>query len=176
MKNPGKIHIYCGNGKGKTTAAAGLAVRMLGAGGKVFFAQFLKDGNSSEIRFLKKHASPDFTAYACGTGRFLSGNRPPPDEEIRRAQQTLAEAGKALCSGEYDLVVLDEVLGALQGGLLREETLLSALRNRAVGTEAVLTGRNAPESLLKAADLVSRVQCVKHYYETGRAALRGIEF
>lgn len=170
----GKIHLYCGDGKGKTTAAAGLAVRALGAGMKVYFTQFFKDGSSSEIRFLKEQGGDHFHYAAYGTGKLIPGK--PSESDRESAHKTLLEAGKAMASGDYDLVVLDEVVGAVNAGLISEKELFDVLKNRNMTVEIVLTGRNPSDELLKLADLVSEIKCIKHYFDSGRKAKKGIEF
>lgn len=170
------IHIYTGDGKGKTTAAAGLTVRSLGAGLRVFFAQFIKNGSSSEILFLKQHGADHFTYFTRGSGRFIIGD--PPPEECRRAAETLEALKQALASGRYEVVVADEILGALQARLFSAEDLRSLLdlADEHPDVELILTGRNAPDFAVERAGLVSGIQCVKHYYTQGRAPKKGIEF
>lgn len=170
------IQVYTGDGKGKTTAAAGLTVRSLGAGMRVFFAQFIKNGSSSEIRFLKEHGGENFTYFTRGSGRFIMGD--PPPEECRRAGETLAALDQALCSGKFDVVVADEILGSLQARLFTPEAL-NALLDTADAhpeVELILTGRNVPDFVTRRAGLVSEVKCVKHYYSLGRPPKKGIEF
>ena len=105
------IQVYTGDGKGKTTAAAGLTVRSLGAGLRVFFAQFIKNGSSSEIRFLKEHGGENFTYFTRGSGRFILGD--PPPAECRNAADTLDRLKQAIISGQYDVVVADEIVISL---------------------------------------------------------------
>ncbi len=167
------IHIYTGDGKGKTTAATGLTVRALGAGLRVFFAQFIKDGSSSEITFLKEKAPDRFTYVSGGRGRFILGA--PPEEDILLARKTLDSLADALRSGQYDLVVADEILGAWKAGLFPLESLLCLMRTPCGETELVLTGRNAPPEAVELADLVTEMQCIRHYYSKGRPPKRGIE-
>ena len=170
------IQIYTGDGKGKTTAAAGLTVRALGAGLRVFFAQFIKNGSSSEIRFLKQFGGEKFTYFTRGSGKFIMGD--PPPEECRRAAETLDALKQALDSSRYDVIVADEILGSLQARLFTPEDLILLL-DRAEAhpeTELILTGRNAPDFAAERAGLVSEVKCIKHYYTQGRPPKKGIEF
>ncbi len=167
------IHIYTGDGKGKTTAATGLTVRALGAGMRVFFAQFIKDGSSSEIAFLKEKAPGQFTYLSGGRGRFILGT--PPQEDIRLAGETLEALRNALLSGLYELVVADEIFGAWKAGLFPLESLIELMKTPCGETELVLTGRNAPPEAVELADLVTEMQCVRHYYSTGRPPKQGIE-
>ena len=170
------IQIYTGDGKGKTTASAGLTVRALGAGMRVFFAQFIKNGSSSEILFLKQHGGEKFTYFTRGSGRFIIGE--PAPEECRRAAETLEALKQALESDSYDVVVADEILGSLQARLFTPEDLKSLLDTADAHpeTELILTGRNAPDFTVQRAGLVSEVKCVKHYYTLGRPPKKGIEF
>lgn len=174
MPKTGKIHLYCGNGKGKTTASVGLCVRSLGAGLRVFFAQFIKDGTSSEISFLRAHGGNDFQ-YACdGCDHFIFGA--PSDADRRKAEDLLMQIEAAAASGRFDVVIADEVFGACQAGLLSKAAVLHLMASRKEAVELILTGRNPPEECVKLADLVSEIQCVKHYFNDGRPAERGIEF
>lgn len=170
------IQIYTGDGKGKTTASVGVTTRSLGAGLRVFFAQFIKNGTSSEIRFLKEHGGSNFTYFTRGSGRFIMGT--PPPEECRRAAETLEALKQALDSGNYDVVVADEILGSLQAKLFAPEDLAALLDAADVHPEIelILTGRNAPDFAVERAGLVSEVKCVKHYYTQGRPPKKGIEF
>jgi cob(I)alamin adenosyltransferase len=173
MNEAGKIHIYTGEGKGKSTAAAGLAARALGAGLKVLFIQFVKDGSSSELALLKTH--PAFTCKAAGLGRFIRRGGLTAEDQTAAAEG-FALALDALKSAQFDLIALDEIFAALSYGLVSEAALVAALKERAVGTEVVLTGRNPPQALLDLADLTTEMRCVKHYFKSGRRALKGIEF
>lgn len=170
------LHIYTGNGKGKTTCATGLAVRALGASLRVFFAQFIKDGSSSEILFLRTHGGENFTYFCRGRGKFITGDPAPEDKSL--AQETLRELKKALVSGNYDMVTADELLGAMHGKLLSEEEVRDFLREvrQHPEVEVILTGRNAPDFLKEEAGLVSDIACVKHYYTQNRPPKKGVEF
>ena len=174
MESEGKIQIYTGDGKGKTTASIGLCTRALGAGFHVFYAQFMKDGTSSEIAFLKKSAPEHFVYFCRGSGKFILGT--PSRDEVERAAVTLEALKEALESRKYDMVFADEIFGALNAGLLTKEEVFSLMRARSGGTELVLTGRNVPPEIACLADLVSEVGCRRHYYTQGRPALKGIEF
>lgn len=172
MLQQGFVQIYTGNGKGKTTAAIGLAVRCAGAGGRVFFCQFMKKGDSSEWTAL--HRLQDrITHRAFGSGGFIRDE--PATEDLRLAHSGMDEAQQALSSGDYDLIVLDELLGALAKGLLDIEEVFELLRQRSPHTELVLTGRNAPAELVEKADLVTEMREIKHYFQQGVAARTGIE-
>ncbi len=172
MPGQGYVQIYTGSGKGKTTAAVGLAVRCAGAGGKVFFCQFLKKGDSSEWTSLQP-LNDRIIHRAFGTGKFIRSE--PSAEDRQLARTGMSEAKEALISGDYDLIVLDELLGALTKGLVTSEDIVDLLHLRPLHTELVLTGRNAPAELVEKADLVTEMCEIKHYFQQGIAARKGIE-
>ena len=173
MLKQGYIQIYTGNGKGKTTASLGVALRILGAGGKVYYAQFIKGRTlSSEFEALNTFGD-SFTHKAFGLGRFIKSA--PDAEDIEAAQNGLAECGEALGSGDYDLVVMDELNGALKCQLISIEEVLKTVKLRSSQTELIITGRGAPSELIEIADLVTEMQPVKHYFEQGVPARTGIE-
>ncbi|MBD3239932.1 MAG: cob(I)yrinic acid a,c-diamide adenosyltransferase [Chitinivibrionales bacterium] len=169
---PGYVHIYTGNGKGKTTAAFGLALRAAGAGLRVFIGQFVKGMHYSEIDAVEK-LLPTVTLRQYGQGCFVT--RTPSEGDREAARQGLADAAERLRSGEYSLVILDEACVAVDLGLIETDALLDIVRQRPRGTELVLTGRNAPSELVDIADLVTEMREVKHYYTRGVQARVGIE-
>ena len=168
----GFVHVYTGNGKGKTSAAMGLVLRAAGAGLSVFVSQFVKDGRSSEIIGLKRF-SGQVQVAAFGTGRFLTS--PPAHAEISAARRGLARVRSVLEAGAHDLVVMDEACVAVSWGLFSIEDLLSVVEAKAASTELVITGRDAPVQLIAHADLVTERRENKHYFHSGVAARRGIE-
>jgi cob(I)alamin adenosyltransferase len=169
---PGYVHVYTGAGKGKTTAALGLALRAAGAGLRVFIAQFLKGRRCSEHKALERF-SDLITVRLCGRGEFIRGE--PALEDIEAARQGLREARAALASGHYKVVVLDEASEATHLGLFSAEELIEAVGGKAKGVEVVITGRHASPKLLGVADLVTEMREVKHYFARGVKARRGIE-
>lgn len=171
MKN-GYIHIYTGNGKGKTTASLGLSVRAALAGKKVFFGQFVKGMDYSELR-LEEYL-PNFEIHQFGRDCFI--HKEPTKEDILKAKEGLNYCREILKSGEYDLVVLDEINIALYYKLFSVEEVVDIINSRNEKVEVVLTGRNAPNELIDLADLVTEMREVKHYYEKGIEARKGIEF
>lgn len=172
----GCVHIYTGDGKGKTTAACGLAVRAAGCGQRVWFAQFLKDGSSGEAVILR--SLPGVMVAPCLEHvKFTIAM----DENDRREahgfySSLLKQAEEAACSGAYGLVVLDEVIPAAALGFVAEQDLLRLLRTSGRRSEIVLTGRDPSPALIGAADYVSRIEKVKHPYDRGLAARRGVEW
>ena len=166
----GRIQVYTGTGKGKTTASLGLVLRAVGAGWRVFFGQFVKGRESSEVVALERLG---VTVYRCGGRQFIMG--PPSADDRQAARQGLAVARQALASGDYDLVVLDEASIAVDCGLFSVNDLLDALAARSASVEVVVTGRGAHPKLLEYADLVTEMREIKHYYHAGLEARRGIE-
>ena len=169
----GYIHVYTGNGKGKTTAALGLALRATGAGKKVFFAQFVKGKAYAELKALREYI-PGIEVRQYGRDCFI--HKVPGQEDIDAAVNGLKEVAGILAAGRYGVVVLDEACIALYYNLFTVDDLLSVLRNRHPGTEVILTGRNAPKKLLEEADLVTEMQEIKHYWTRGVEARPGIEY
>ncbi|WP_456431369.1 cob(I)yrinic acid a,c-diamide adenosyltransferase [Thermosulfuriphilus sp.] len=168
----GYVQVYTGPGKGKTTAALGLAVRAAGAGLSVFFAQFAKAGDYSEIKALSRFADL-ITVRQYGTGVFVRGR--PSSMELAAAREGLKEIKSILKSQEYRLVILDEANVAIRFGLLPLEEILDLIKGKPEPVELVLTGRWAPDEIIEAADLVTYMEAVKHYYQTGVKARVGIE-
>ncbi|NJE02124.1 cob(I)yrinic acid a,c-diamide adenosyltransferase [Thermococcus sp. JdF3] len=168
----GLVHIYTGNGKGKTTAAFGLAVRMLGSGGKVIILQFMKAPDVYGEQ--KKIAECGAVIESFGLPKFVHG-KPEPDD-IEAAKKALQRAREVVSSGEWDLVILDEICVALGFGMLDVEEVKGLIKNKAPHTELVLTGRYCPEELFELADYVTEMREVKHPYQRGILARRGVEF
>lgn len=166
-----KVHIYHGNGKGKTTAAIGLAVRMLGAGKKVCFCQFLKDGASSEIASLKKFKNCKVMYY----GEALKFIQLMSESELKTCKIIETQLFAKACDTECDLLVLDEVLDLVDYGILDEQLLCYYLDNRE-DTEVVLTGRNPSEKLRKRADYITEMRNEKHPFDSGTLARKGVEY
>lgn len=171
MFEKGYIQVYTGNGKGKTTAALGLSLRAVCAGNKVFFGQFMKGQESSEKKAL--HILPGFTLEQFGNSSFITGT--PTEEDISCAVQGLKRIGEILASGEYDLVVMDEVNIALHFKLISVEGVRAILNIKPEKTEVVMTGRYAPQQIIDIADLVTEMKEIKHYYNIGVDARIGIE-
>ncbi|ASI99425.1 cob(I)yrinic acid a,c-diamide adenosyltransferase [Thermococcus celer] len=168
----GLVHIYTGNGKGKTTAALGLAVRMLGSDGKVMIIQFMKAPRVyGEQRKIEECGA---RIESFGLPKFVHG-KPEPDD-IEAAQKALQRAKEVVSSGEWDLVILDELCVALGFGMLDVGEVEEMIKNRAPHTELVLTGRYCPEGLFELADYVTEMREVKHPYGRGILARRGVEF
>jgi cob(I)alamin adenosyltransferase len=169
---PGFVHVYTGDGKGKTTAALGLSLRAAGAGLSVYIAQFIKKGDYCEIRALKAF-SHRITVEQFGRGRFITGT--PAPEDMAAAADGLEKVRGAMNSGAYDLIILDEANGAVQAGLFPVSSLLEIMDAKPEGVELVITGRGAHEKVIARADLVTEMKEVKHYFSQGVSARDGIE-
>jgi len=168
----GYVEVYTGNGKGKTTAAFGVALRMLGAGYRVYIGQFLKKGLYSEIKGFSKWGN-SIHIEQFGSGKFIVEDTETNDREL--AEKGLKKCRDAILSGRYDLVVLDEVNIALSMNILPLNNVLAIIKDKPETVELILTGRNAPKEILSAADLVTEMVAVKHYYNAGVKARIGIE-
>lgn len=168
----GYVHVYTGNGKGKTTAALGLALRALGHGMKVYIAQFLKGMDYGELHSLK--CFENVTLERFGRPKFIHGK--PDEEDVRLAVQGLNRCREVVSSGEYDIVVMDEANIAVFLGLFSVQDLIDVVSRRHERTELIITGRYAPKELIEMADLVTEMVEVKHYYSKGVTARKGIEF
>jgi len=166
------IQVYTGNGKGKTTAALGLALRAAGAGMPVYIGQFIKKGCYHELRSLKKFKQIKVEQF--GRGCFIRGRPLPKDRAL--AGQGLKKIRAALSRRKYGLVILDELNIALKLELLKINDVLALLKGIPKRTEVVITGRFAHPEILKMADLVSEIREKKHYYRSGIGARKGIEF
>jgi len=169
----GYLQIYTGNGKCKTTASLGLTLRALGAGWRVYFGQFMKDGECCAIKAITERF-PEITYAHYGQMGFMRKGHPRMgDAEL--AQAGLAEALSALKSGQYDLVVLDELNVTLFMELVSLEDVLALITSRPAHTELVLTGRYAHAEIIELADLVTEMTEIKHYFNQGVRARVGIE-
>lgn len=167
----GYIQVYTGNGKGKTTAALGLSLRAVCAGKKVFFGQFVKGMEYSELNAMKY--LPNFTLEQFGRNCFIFNK--PTKADIEVAKEGLEKVKKVLTSGEYDVVVLDEINIAIFYELFTIEEVLELLDKKDEKLEVILTGRYADDRIVERADLVTEMREIKHYYTQGVQARKGIE-
>ena len=176
----GLIHVYTGDGKGKTTAALGMALRAAGHGLHTYMGQFMKGqeyGDLAAPALLGNDAAgrPLLTIEQYGKPAFLRAEE-VSEKDVQQAREGLAKAEAAMRDGAYDLVVLDEVNVALYFGLLTLEEVLRLIDAKPAPVELILTGRRAPEAILERADYVTVMQELKHPYERGIQARKGIEF
>jgi cob(I)alamin adenosyltransferase len=170
--NKGLVQLYFGNGKGKTTAAMGLALRAAGCGLQVYIAQFVKGLKYSELISLAK-LKDNITVKQYGRGCFIK--KEATQKDVDAAQKGLAEVRKVVTSGKYDVVILDEITIAEYFKLLSVEEILALISSKPQNVELILTGRKADSRIIEAADLVTEMVEVKHYYNEGIEAREGIE-
>ncbi len=171
----GLIHIYYGDGKGKTTAAVGLAIRCAGGGGKVLYASFLKDNKSGERAVLEQNENilllenPDSVKFY----KFMIDNE--KDNYRNFCKDTLSKIQREISKNKYDLLILDEIIPAINSKIVPEEAVLSLLDSRPDSLEAVLTGRNPSDELLSRANYITEMKKIKHPYDKGIQARKYIE-
>ena len=168
----GFIQLYTGNGKGKTTAAFGLALRAAGAGKRVFIAQFVKGMHYSEMESVKR--LPEIILRQFGRDCFIKTD--PTPEDISAAQKGLTEVSDYISGNMADVVILDEICIALHYHLIAEDELLRLLSGKPDEMEIILTGRYATRGLYDIADLITEMNEIRHYYQKGVEARPGIEF
>ncbi|MFA6350196.1 MAG: cob(I)yrinic acid a,c-diamide adenosyltransferase [Candidatus Omnitrophota bacterium] len=166
------IHVYTGKGKGKTTAALGLALRAAGAGKKVYICQFVKGREYCESKSLKK-----FRNIRCERfGRSCFIRSVPTRKDIELAQDGLNRVKQVLAEGKSDVIILDEINIAVSLKLIAANEVIRIIKNTKKSKELILTGRDAPEEFLRIADLITEMKEIRHYYNKGIKARKGIEF
>ncbi|MDD5669663.1 MAG: cob(I)yrinic acid a,c-diamide adenosyltransferase [Candidatus Omnitrophica bacterium] len=166
------IHIYTGNGKGKTTAGIGLAVRAAGSGLKVFIGQFLKKNDCGELKILRsiKNITIEQFGLDCQIKKQFT------ERDKLKAEQSLLKIEGIIVGGKYDVIILDEIIVCVALGLLKKDRIIKIMKSYPAKIELIMTGRNACQSIIKYADLVSEVKERKHYFQKGLIARKGIEF
>jgi cob(I)alamin adenosyltransferase len=170
----GLIQVYTGNGKGKTSAAFGLALRAIGNGLKVFAIQFIKGGfDYGELKTVKFLQNLELRAF--GRGKFIL-QMPPDKEDVKLAREGFELAKKVIEGGDFDIVILDEINVALHLKLIGVNDVLDLIKNKPKHVELVLTGRDAPPEIVEIADLVTEMREVKHPYAAGVQPRKGIEY
>lgn len=170
----GYIQVYTGKGKGKTTAALGLALRAAGHGLKTYIGQFLKGQDYGELRSVQK-LSPWIELAQFGRKGFIHVTKDPDQEDFDRAKSGLAKCSEAMLSGKYDIIILDEINVAIYFKLITEKEIHDFLDRKPENIEVILTGRYAPDSIVERADLVTGMEEIKHYHRKGVHAREGIE-
>lgn len=171
----GLIIVHTGSGKGKTTAALGLGFRAVGNGLKVLMVQFIKGSWHYGELDAAETLGENFQIRPMGKGFVKLGGEPDP-EQVQAAEEAWAYAREKLLSGEYDMIILDEINYAISYGLVKVEPVVEALQQKPEDIHLVLTGRNAPPQIVELADLVTEMREVKHPYQKGIDAQRGIEY
>jgi len=176
-KNKGLVIVYTGDGKGKTTASLGMALRAAGHGKKTFIVQFIKNfQNYGESKFVKKyHCGIKIKSIGKGYVQ-IKGDKYPFEEHVKAAKQALEFAKEKILSKRYDIVILDEINIALDKKLITTSEVIKLIQQKPPDLHLVLTGRNAPKKLIQLADLVSEVKDIKHPYKKGILAQKGIEY
>ncbi len=174
MRGKGLVHIYCGDGKGKTSAAIGLAVRAAGRGKKVLISRFLKTDDSGEVMILKE--IPGITVLPCekSFGFLFRMSEEQKKEAASYYQEQFEKTVKM--AERYDLLILDEMMASISGKMVPEERVLQFLQEKPENLEVVLTGRNPSDRLKEEADYISEILAVRHPYEQGIPAREGIEY
>ena len=172
-ESPGLVHIYTGDGKGKTTAAIGLAVRAVGRGWRTAVIHFLKAQTTGED-IAAARLQPQLSAMSFGCDTMVDPSSPAP-EDIAAAEDGLQHSQSIISDGEHDLVILDEICLAVAWNLLKLDDVIAMIETRPPGVEIVLTGREADRRLIELADYVTDMRCVKHPFDKGIEAREGIE-
>lgn len=173
----GMVHIYTGDGKGKTTAAIGLGIRACGRGKKVLLVQFLKGVQTGELFTIEK-LKPDFEYYRNEENKKFTWNMNQEElEKMKENEEGMFQyAVKEAVAGGRDLIILDEIMAAITSGFIAPDKVIDFVKNKPSQLELVMTGRNAPPELIQLADYVSEIKAVKHPFSMGTAAREGIEF
>lgn len=170
----GFLQVYTGNGKGKTTAAIGLALRGAGAGLKTYIAQFMKEYPYNEV-FSLKPLEPWITLEQFGNDEFVLKQKNPSKNDLKKAIKGLEKAKRNMLSGKYDIVILDEASVAIYFKLLKLEEVMDVLGAKPENVELIITGRYCPDEIIDKADLVTEMLEIKHYFNKGILARVGIE-
>jgi cob(I)alamin adenosyltransferase len=171
----GLVQIYTGDGKGKTTAALGLALRAVGQGLKVIIIQFMKGHSPTGELIMARRLAPDLEIKPMGRDGFIGPNG-PENEDIGLAKAALNEAERILTGKLCDVLILDEINVAVLMKMLSPQEVLDVMDRKPPDMELILTGRRASGELLKRADLITTMECTKHYFDKGQEARTGIEY
>lgn len=173
--NRGLVLVYTGDGKGKTTAAIGNALRTVGHGNKVLVIQFMKGKKYGEVLATEKYLAGMLTMVQCGLDSFVMKNN-PASVDIELARQGLALAKKAAASGDYQMIILDEINVALDFKLVELEDVINIIKTKPASLDLVFTGRYAPVEVIELADTVSEIREIKHHLAQGIKERAGIEY
>lgn len=170
----GYIQIYTGNGKGKTTAAIGQAVRAAGAGMKSYIIQFMKEYPYSELNSLR-YLSEWITIEQKGGDEFVYKKELPSKADKMKAVNALKKAEEKMLGGTYDIIILDEILVSIYFKLISKDEVVAFIKKKPESIELILTGRYCPEEIIELADLVTEMNEIRHYYTDGVVSRKGIE-
>jgi len=170
----GYIQVYTGNGKGKTTAAIGQAVRAAGFGLKTYLFQLMKDFNYNELKSLNL-LKDNITVEQFGNDSFVFAKEPPSNQMVAKVKAGLNSAKQKMLSGKFDLIILDEICVSIYFKLLTVSEVIDFLNMKPEKVEIILTGRYCPKKIIELADLVTEMKEVRHYYNRGVEARKGIE-
>ena len=174
--NFGQVHVYTGDGHGKTTASLGVALRAVGHGYKVCMIQFLKGNDKTGEFLIQERLKPDFTIHQFGSKSFIIDKK-YSDDDIKMAQEGLEFAKIIIKNNQCHILILDEINVAMDFNLIKEKKIINFIKKyRSSGIEIILTGRNASKNIIKIADIVTEMKKVKHYYDSGLPARKGIEY
>lgn len=176
MDKKAYIQVYTGNGKGKTTCSVGQGIRAAGRGYKVLMVQFLKSMDTGEMKVIEKLDNFDFKRIGCPRDFTWNLSEKEIEDLKKEIKEGFSSLESIIKSSKYDMIILDEILGSITGGFLSEETVIDIISNKNENVEIILTGRNASKEMIEAADLVTEMKEIKHYYEKGVNARKGIEF
>ncbi len=174
MLEYGLVQVYTGNGKGKTSAAFGAALRAVGRGFRVHIIQFIKGGFDYGELYSVKYL-PNLKLTAFGRGRFITESQ-PPKEDVQLAREGFELAKQTISGGEYDIVVLDEINVVMHLKMIGVDEVVELIKNKPKHVELILTGRNAPAQIMEMADLVTEMKEIKHPYTRGIPQRKGIEY
>jgi cob(I)alamin adenosyltransferase len=174
LLDKGYVQVYTGNGKGKTSAALGIALRAAGAGYKTLIVQFMKNFPYSETKALEKFSDKIKIEQWIGD-KFVIKRQPPSEDELNEAEKALKRVKHALRSEEFDIIIMDEICVSVYFKLYDKNRILEIVRTKPAGKELILTGRYCPEEIIAAADLVTEMKEIKHYYEQGVLSRKGID-
>ena len=174
ISKKGIVQVYTGDGKGKTTAAIGQAIRACGWGWKVDMVQFMKEVDSGEI--IASFKLPSFSIYRFGSGHFLRKGKPVDPLDISLANQAMEKSREVMISGESDLLILDEINIAVSFGLIPVQKVIDFMKGKPPRLELILTGRYAPDKMIEIADTVTEMREIRHHFNNGIKARKGIEY
>jgi cob(I)alamin adenosyltransferase len=167
--------VYTGDGKGKTTAALGRGLGAMSRGSKVYMVQFLKRPNTSGEHFIPEALASQFTIIPTGRGRFIANRQCEPEDRVA-GQLALTQAQEAMFSGAYAMVILDEAIVAVHKKVIDLTQLLEFISTKPENVELVITGRNAPHDVIDVADVVIEMRKIKHHFDKGFRASKGIDY